>query len=101
MRNNTVKQELARLRMWADLILVPGVLLLLYYAVTGRVLSIPVTYVIVDIVVLIGIRYYTKLRRKRQRLEEEEEYSGRARENVRRKLEYMRQLEEEENARCR
>lgn len=91
-----MKQELARLRMWANLILAPGVLLLLYYAVTGRVLSIPLTYVIVDIVVLIGIRYHAKLWRKRQRLEEEEEHSGRAMEDLRRKLEYMRQLEEEE-----
>lgn len=93
-----MKQELARLRMWANLILVPGVLLLLYYAVTGRVLSIPVTYVIVDIVVLIGRRCHVVLWRKRQRLEEEEEFSGRAMENVRRKLEYMRQLEEEMHA---
>lgn len=91
-----MKQELARLRMWANFILVPGVLLLLYYAVTGRVLNIPVTYVIVDIVVLIGIRCHAKRWRKWQRREEEEEYSGRAMENVRRKLEYMRQLEEEE-----
>lgn len=94
-----MKQELARLRMWANLIMAPGVLLLLYYAVTGKVLNIPVTYVIVDIVVLIGIRFHAYLWRKR--IEEEEEESGRAMENLRCKLEYMRQLEEEEKARCR
>lgn len=88
------KRELSRLRLWCNLILAPGVLLLFFYAVTGKVLNVPATYGIVDILVLIGITGHERIRRKRQRLEEKEEHSGAGMDNVRRKLEHMRKSEE-------
>lgn len=86
--------ELSKLRLCSNLILAPGALMLIFYAVTGKVLNVPVTYGIVDILVLIGIMGYERIRRKRQRLEEEEEYSGIGLENTRRKLEHMRKSEQ-------
>lgn len=85
--------ELSRLRLYSNLILAPCAVMLIFYAVTGKVLSVPVTYGIVDIGVLIGVTKYEMIRREQQRMEEEEEYSGIGLENTRCKLEHMRKSE--------
>lgn len=75
-----------------NLILIPGILILYYYAVTGKVLNIGLTYVVLDMFVLIGIIRYEQKRRIRRRMEEEEENSGRALANTLRKLDDLRSI---------
>lgn len=86
--------ETERLCLYSNLILVPGITILFCYGVFGILLSIPLTYLIVDVFWIYGIRKYECRRIARQKMEEEEERSGRALESIRQKLEELRQIEE-------
>lgn len=84
--------EFARLCLYSNLILLPGVIILLCYEVFGILLNIPLTYFIVDVLSVLGIRRQERRRNVRQRAEEEEELSGRAILSVRQKIEELRQM---------
>lgn len=84
--------ELTRLCLYSNLILLPGVIILLLFEVLGILLNIPLTYLIVDVFIVLGIRRQECLRIARRKAEEEEELSGRALQNVRQKIEELRQM---------
>lgn len=74
-----------------NMILVPGILVLCYYAVTGRVLNITLTYLLTDSFVLLGIIKHEQRKRIHRRMEEELELSGKALEDTLYKLEKLRE----------
>ncbi len=84
--------EPTRLCLYSNLILLPGVIILLFYEILGISLDIPLTYLIVDALAVLGIRRQECRRIAQQKVEEEEELSGRAIRNIRRKIEELRQI---------
>lgn len=84
--------ELKRLCLYSNLILLPGVIILLCYETLGILLHIPLTYLILDVVAVLLIRRHECYRIARQKEEEEEELSGRTILCIRHKLEELRQI---------
>lgn len=84
--------EFAKLCLYSNLILLPGIIVLLCYEVLGVLLNIPLTYLIVDVLSILGIRRQERRRIVRQKVEEEEELSGRAIQSIRQKIEELRQI---------
>lgn len=84
--------ELTRLCLYSNLILLPGVIVLLFYEVFGMLFNIPLTYLIVDVFAVLVVRGQERRRIARQKVEEEEELSGKAIRSIRRKIEELRQI---------
>lgn len=72
------------------LILIPGIFILYYYAITGKLLNITLTYLLTDGFVLFGIIRHEQRKRIHRRIEEEMELSGKALEDTLYKLEKLR-----------
>lgn len=85
--------ELSKLCLYSNLILTPGMLILLFYAVNGNVLNIPCTYLVMDCVIFLVMLRHERVRRAYQKREEEEETSGRALESTLQNLEQLRKIE--------
>lgn len=85
--------ELAKLCLYSNLILAPGMLILLFYAAKGNILNIPLTYLAIDGVILCVMTRHECTRSVCHRQEEEEESSGRALERTLQKLDKLRKIE--------
>ena len=70
-----------------------GVFILIFYYVTGIILNIPLTYLIIDILIIKGWEYSEQKRRAR-----ETEYEGNRTEIIRQKIEELREIEREKDA---
>lgn len=85
--------EIAKLCLYSNLILLPGVIILLFYEILGVLLNIPLTYLVMDVLAVAVIRRQQHRRSARQKAEEEEEASGKVILAVRQKIEELRQME--------
>ena len=85
--------ELSKLCLYSNLILTPGMLILLFFAVNGNVLNIPCTYLVLDCAIFLAMLRHERARRAYQKKEEEEESSGRAMESTLQKLEQLRRID--------
>lgn len=81
--------ELSRLRLYTDLLIIPGMIIFITYAVSGKVLNMYLTYGIVDFIIIIESMIYVRYREERKRIEEEAENSELEWEYIRRKIEQL------------
>lgn len=83
----------ARLCLYSNILIVPGLCILIYYRCTGDILNIPLTYLVLDLVIVLWIRR-RELRKAQRRLIQKEEFiSGKYMENLSQKIEELRQIE--------
>lgn len=85
--------ETLRLCLYSNLIVFPGVVVLLTYGIFGILLNIPLTYLVVDTVTFFGIRAQECRRIERRRREEEAEHSEEVRQRIYQKIEELREME--------
>lgn len=85
--------EFDRLCFYSNMLMVPGLIILIYYQITGIELSIPKVYIIMDAIIVWLIRRSELRWIAQKEKEEEEERSGRADMKVMMALERLKEAE--------
>ena len=86
--------EISLIRLCSNVIVIPGIVILFFYGVTGILLNEPLLYVIVGMLAVWCAKRQECFRVNRQQLEWEEEVSGRGLLNIRRGIEELRKMEQ-------